>query len=137
MRHRVNSTKLGRTSQHRDLMLMNLASSLIVRQSITTTIAKAKALRPLAERLVTLGKKGDLAARRLALSRLGNKRQIVAKLFSSVAPAMAGRQGGYIRIVKLGHRKGDAAPMALVEWTEVVAAAGAVEAVAATESAKE
>ena len=117
MRHRVKSIKLGRTSQHRDSMLANLVISLIRHKRIQTTIAKAKAVKPLAEKMVTLGKKGDLAARRLAMTRLGSS-DAVKQLFSDLAPLFKERRGGYTRIIKIGHRKTDAAPMALLEWTE-------------------
>ena len=120
MRHRVKSIKLGRTSQHRDSMLANLVVSLIRHKRIQTTIAKAKAAKPLAEKMVTLGKKGDLAARRLAITRLGSS-DAVKQLFSDLAPLFKERRGGYTRIIKIGHRKTDAAPMALLEWTETSA----------------
>ncbi|MEZ5405355.1 MAG: 50S ribosomal protein L17 [Verrucomicrobiia bacterium] len=118
MRHRAKTVKLGRTSQHRDAMLANLVVSLIQHKRIQTTVAKAKAAKPLAEKMVTLGKKGDLAARRLAAARLGNP-AAVQKLFKNVAPLFKERQGGYTRIIKIGNRTSDAAPMALLEWTEV------------------
>ena len=117
MRHRVKSVKLGRTSQHRDAMLANLVVSLIQHKRIKTTIAKAKAAKPLAEKMVTLGKKGDLAARRLAISRLGSV-EAVKQLFTDLAPLFKERRGGYTRLIKVGYRKTDAAPMALLEWTE-------------------
>ncbi|MDR1146861.1 MAG: 50S ribosomal protein L17 [Verrucomicrobiales bacterium] len=128
MRHRVKSVKLGRTSQHRDLMLANMAGSLIQHNRIKTTLAKAKALRPLAEKLVTIGKKGGLHNRRLALARLINNEDWVKKLFGDIAPRFKERNGGYTRILKLGPRNSDAAPMALIEWVDhVVAAAPAPE----------
>jgi large subunit ribosomal protein L17 len=102
------------------MMLANLAASLIEHLRVRTTVPKAKAVRPIVERLITLGKRGDLAARRLALSRLNNRRDVVSRLFSDVAPAFKSRQGGYTRIVKVGHRSKDAAPMAIIEWTETV-----------------
>jgi large subunit ribosomal protein L17 len=117
MRHRRRTVKLGRTSQHRDSMLANMVCSLIKHSRITTTLAKAKAVRPLAEKLVTLGKKGGLHARRQAVSQLGQP-VLVKKLFTDIAPRFQDRKGGYTRILKLGNRLGDAAPMALIEWVD-------------------
>ena len=127
MRHRVKTVKLGRTSQHRDLMLANMAGSLIEHNRITTTLAKAKALRPVVEKLVTLGKKGGLHSRRLALSRLINNEDRVKKLFDEIAPRFKERAGGYTRILKLGMRNSDASSMALIEWVDNVVAAPAAE----------
>jgi len=122
MRHRKKTVKLGRTTAHRDSLLANQVCSLIQHQRIKTTLAKAKAVRPLAEKLLTLGKKGDIAARRRAVGYLGQK-NAVKKLFEEVAPRAASRNGGYTRIIKLGKRASDAAPMAYIEWvdTSVVA----------------
>lgn len=120
MRHRVKTVKLGRTSQHRDAMLSNMVGSLIHHNRITTTLAKAKAVRPLAEKIVTLGKKGTLHHRRLALAELGDQ-AAVKKLFTEIAPRFQERKGGYTRILKLGPRRSDAAPMALIEWVDHVA----------------
>lgn len=120
MRHRVNSLKLGRTSQHRDMMLASLVVSLIKHNRIRTTEAKAKAARRLAEKMVTLGKRGDIAARRLAAARLRDE-GAVHRLFSAVAPAFASRQGGYTRVTKLVFRQSDAARMAMLEWSEAIA----------------
>ncbi len=106
--------RLGSGPAHQKLMLSGLASSLIRDGKIKTTEARAKAVRPVVERLITKAKKGDLASRRLVLRTVPD-RDIVHKLFSEVAPQYAERNGGYTRIVKLGPRKGDAAPMALVE----------------------
>jgi len=117
MRHRKNTLKLGRTSQHRDLMLANLVSDLINHNRVRTTLAKAKAMRPLAERMVTLGKKGSLHHRRQAVATLHQK-DAVKKLFADLAPKYADRAGGYTRIIKLGPRNSDAAPMAQIEWVE-------------------
>ncbi|MEM1058337.1 MAG: 50S ribosomal protein L17 [Verrucomicrobiota bacterium] len=117
MRHRKNTVKLGRPSQHRDLMLANLVSDLITHNHVTTTLARAKAMRPLAERMVTLGKKGTLHHRRLAVAKLRQK-AAVKKLFADLAPRYADRPGGYTRITKLGPRNSDAAPMAYIEWVE-------------------
>ncbi|MEM9399646.1 MAG: 50S ribosomal protein L17 [Verrucomicrobiota bacterium] len=117
MRHRKKTLKLGRKSEHRDALLSNLSISLIAHGRITTTITKAKALRPFAEKLVTLGKKGDLHHRRLAASKLNDK-DAVRKLFSEIAPGFKERAGGYTRIYKLGPRNSDASEMALIEWVE-------------------
>jgi len=119
MRHRKNTVKLGRTTAHRDAMLSNQVCSLIEHQRIKTTLAKAKALRPLAEKMVTLGKRGDLHARRLAAGTLGQK-DAVKKLFAEIAPRAASRKGGYTRIIKLGPRASDSAPMAYIEWVDSV-----------------
>jgi len=117
MRHRKKTVKLGRSQAHRDSLLANQVCSLIEHRRIKTTLAKAKATKPLAERMVTLGKKGDLHARRVAISYLKHK-DIVKKLFTEVAPAAADRKGGYTRIVKLGARLSDSAPMAYLEWVD-------------------
>ncbi len=114
MRHGVKKPKLQRTASHRKALLANQACSLIIHGRITTTLAKAKALRPYVEKLITLGKNGSLHARRQALATLPQPR-CVAKLFGAIAEATATRQGGYTRIVKLGQRKTDSAPMALIE----------------------
>ena len=133
MRHRRNTTKLKRTASHRRALLANLACSLIDHGRIRTTLGKAKALRPVAEKLVTLAKRNDLHSRRLAISFLHQK-EIVKKLFAEVAPAAKDRQGGYCRITKLGPRTSDAAPMAIIEWVDQAAVA-ATEEVAAAEPA--
>ena len=114
MRHGVKKAKLQRTASHRKALLANQACSLISNGRITTTLAKAKALRPYVEKLITLGKNGSLHARRQVLATLPQPK-VVAKLFSVVAEAIKDRQGGYTRIVKLGQRKTDSAPMALIE----------------------
>src|ERR1700761_6205838 len=119
MRHQKKTRKLGRTSQHRDLMLANLVASLIIHKRIKTTLAKAKAARPLAEKLVTLGKTGTLHARRLAVAKIGQK-DAVATLFKSIAPGFKDRKGGYTRIIKLGPRQSDSAPVAFLEWVDYV-----------------
>ncbi len=119
MRHRKKTVKLGRTTAHRDAMLANQVCSLIEHHRIKTTLAKAKAVRPLAEKMVTLGKRGDLHARRLAAGELGQK-DAVKKLFSEIAPRAAARKGGYTRIIKLGPRASDSAPMAYIEWVDTV-----------------
>jgi large subunit ribosomal protein L17 len=118
MRHQKKTIKLGRTAEHRKALLANQVCSLIEHQRIKTTLAKAKAVRPLAERMVTLGKKGSIHARRTALATLRQKRA-VKKLFDDVAPRSAERNGGYTRIVKLGQRKSDSAPMAFIEWVDM------------------
>ena len=119
MRHQKNTRKFGRTSQHRDLMLANIVASLILHKRVKTTLAKAKAARPLAEKLVTLGKGGTLHDRRLAVAKIGQK-DAVALLFTSIAPGFKDRKGGYTRIVKLGPRQSDAAPVAFLEWVDYV-----------------
>jgi large subunit ribosomal protein L17 len=128
MRHRRNTTKLKRTASHRKALLANLACSLIDHGKIRTTLGKAKALRPVAEKLITLAKRDDLHSRRLAIAFLHQK-ESVKKLFAEVAPASKDRQGGYCRITKLGPRSSDAAPMAIIEWVDGTAAE-ATEAVA-------
>lgn len=117
MRHRVSKIKLGRTGSHRDAMLANMAVSLIEKGRIKTTLAKAKALRPFAEKLVTLGKKGSIHHRRMAFSAI-RQRTAVEKLFDDIAKKAASRNGGYTRIIKLGYRIGDAAPEAFIEWVD-------------------
>jgi large subunit ribosomal protein L17 len=118
MRHQKKTIKLGRTADHRKALLANQVCSLIEHQRIKTTLAKAKAVRPLAERMVTLGKNGSLHARRTALATLRQK-NAVRKLFDDIAPRSAERNGGYTRIVKLGQRKSDSAPMAFIEWVDM------------------
>jgi large subunit ribosomal protein L17 len=121
MRHRKKTVKLGRTAEHRKALLANQVCSLITHQRIKTTLAKAKAVRPLAEKMVTLGKNGSLHARRNALSILRQK-DVVKKLFDQIAPRSTDRNGGYTRIVKLGQRKSDSAAMAFIEWVDAAAA---------------
>jgi large subunit ribosomal protein L17 len=118
MRHQKKSIKLGRTAEHRKALLANQVCSLIEHQRIKTTLAKAKAVRPFAERMVTLGKNGSIHARRTALAALRQK-NAVKKLFDDVAPRSAERNGGYTRIVKLGQRRSDSAPMAFIEWVDM------------------
>ena len=117
MRHQKKTLKLGLTAAHRKSLLANQVCSLIEHQRIKTTLAKAKAVRPLAEKMVTLGKKGSLHARRTALAVLRQK-GAVKKLFEDIAPRSATRNGGYTRIVKLGARKSDSAPVAFIEWVD-------------------
>ena len=136
MRHRKQTAKLGRTGEHRNAMLANLVRSLIKHKRITTTLAKAKAARPVAEKLVTLGKDGTLHARRLAAARLRSQGEsfhaskaereawrkgedVVRILFEELAPTFKDRPGGYTRIIKLGPRQGDASNMAILEWVEL------------------
>ena len=117
MRHQKKTVKLGRTADHRRALLANQVCALIQHQRITTTLAKAKAVRPLAERMVTLGKNGSIHARRRALAVLRQK-DVVKKLFDDIAQRSAERNGGYTRIVKLGARKSDSARMAFIEWVD-------------------
>lgn len=114
MRHRYGNRKLNRTSSHRQAMLRNMANSLLRHEAIMTTLPKAKELRRVAEPLITLGKKPSLANRRLAFDRTRD-RDIVVKLFDELGPRYQSRNGGYLRILKCGFRKGDNAPLALVE----------------------
>ena len=117
MRHQKKTVKLGRSQAHRDSLLANQVCSLIIHQRIRTTLAKAKAARPLAEKMVTLGKKGTIHARRTAAAYL-HQADAVKKLFEEIAPRSASRAGGYTRIIKLGARKSDSAPMAVLEWVD-------------------
>lgn len=117
MRHGRKTVKLQRDAAHRKALLANLVRSLIEHRRVRTTLAKAKAVRPLAEKMVTLGKRGDLHARRLAVAALRDK-DVVTKLFSEIAVASKDRSGGYTRITKLGQRRSDAAPMAFIEWVD-------------------
>jgi len=121
MKHGRKIVKLQRKQDHRDALLMNLTCSLIEHRRIRTTLAKAKALRPYAEKLVTLGKRGTLHARRVALSTLRHK-DVVKKLFEEIAVASKDRVGGYTRITKLGQRRSDSAPMAYIEWVDAFVA---------------
>ena len=133
MRHQRVMKKFGRSMEHRKMLMKSLVTNLILAESIKTTLPKAKEARKDAEKMVTIAKKGDLAARRLAASRLVQP-AAVQKLFAEIAPAMKDRQGGYTRIVKLGARKGDAAEMRILQW---VTAGEAAPAPAAEEPAKE
>ncbi len=117
MRHGMSGRKLNRTSQHRRAMFANMAAALIKHEQIHTTLPKAKELRPIVEKLVTLGKRGDLHARRLATSRLRDPQQ-VEKLFDTLAKRYKSRNGGYIRVLKAGFRYGDNAPMAIIEFVD-------------------
>ena len=117
MRHRVGGRKLQRTSSHRAALFRNMAAALIKHEQITTTVAKAKELRPYVEKLVTLAKKAGLANRRLAHARLLDDTQLV-KLFDVLASRYADRAGGYTRVIKAGIRASDAAPMAIIEFVD-------------------
>ena len=117
MRHRIRGRKLNRDSSHRKAMFANMASSLIKHEQINTTLPKAKELRPIVEKLITLGKRGDLHARRLAFSRIPD-RAMVTKLFDVLGPRYADRKGGYIRIIRANFRHGDCAPMAYIEFVD-------------------
>lgn len=117
MRHARGYRRLNRTHEHRKAMFANMAGSLIEHEQIKTTLPKAKELRRVMEKLVTLGKKGDLHSRRLAASRLKQDMH-VAKLFEVLGPRYKERQGGYVRVMKAGFRYGDMAPMAIIEFVE-------------------
>jgi len=117
MRHKMDHRKLNRTSSHRKAMFANMSAALIKHEQIRTTIAKAKELRPIVEKLITLGKKGSLHARRFAISRLAPDAHI-EKLFSEIAKRYENRNGGYTRIIKDGNRYGDSAPMAYIELVD-------------------
>jgi large subunit ribosomal protein L17 len=117
MRHRVAGRKLQRTSSHRQAMFRNMAASLIKHEQITTTVAKAKELRPYVEKLVTLAKKGGLSNRRLAHARLMDEAQ-ERKLFEVIGPRYANRNGGYTRVIKAGIRISDASPIAIIEFVD-------------------
>jgi large subunit ribosomal protein L17 len=117
MYHRKSYRRFGRSSEHRQAMFANLAASLIKHEQIITTLPKAKDLRPVVEKLVTLGKRGDLHARRQALAKLGDA-AIVTKLIDVLGPRYKARQGGYTRILKAGYRYGDAAPVAVIEFVD-------------------
>ena len=118
MRHRMSGRKLNRTSAHRKAMFGNLAAALIKHEQIKTTLPKAKDLRSVVDGLITLGKRGDLHARRLAVSRLHGDRKLADKLFTTLADRYRDRPGGYTRVLKAGFRHGDSAPMAIIELVE-------------------
>ena len=151
MRHLKRTAKLGRTSEHRNAMLANLVSSLIKHKRVTTTLAKAKAARPVAEKIVTLGKRGTIQARRLVAARLHTRgpavqltkderrkwrqnEDVLRILFEEIAPAFKERNGGYTRIVKMNQRTGDAALRAILEWVDYTPAAPAPSEAAAGEA---
>ena len=137
MRHLKRTAKLGRTSEHRNAMLANLVCSLIEHKRVTTTLAKAKAARSVAEKMVTLGKSGTIHDRRLAVARL-HQEAAAKTLFKEIAPVYKDRKGGYTRIIKMNQRNGDAAQRAILEWVDFVAEApAAVEAAPAAETKPE
>jgi large subunit ribosomal protein L17 len=117
MYHRKSYRRFGRSSEHRRAMFANLAAALIKHEQIITTLPKAKDLRPVVEKLVTLGKRGDLHARRQAMAKIGDE-QVVKKLIEVLGPRYKERQGGYTRILKAGYRYGDAAPVAVIEFVD-------------------
>ena len=117
MRHGNSGRKLSRTASHRKAMFANMSAALIKHEQIVTTLPKAKDLRPIVEKLITLGKRGDLHARRQAIAQIRDETQ-VAKLFATLGPRYKDRQGGYIRILKAGFRYGDNAPMAVIEFVD-------------------
>jgi len=118
MRHLKRTAKLGRTFEHRNALLANLVCSLIKYKRVTTTLAKAKAARSVAEKMVTLGKRGSIHDRRRAVARL-HQEDVVKILFTEIAPAQKERRGGYTRIVRLNQRQGDAAQRAILEWVDL------------------
>ncbi len=117
MRHGNSGRKLNRTHEHRKAMFANMAASLIVHEQIVTTLPKAKDLRPIVEKLITLGKRGDLHARRQAISQVRDE-TVVRKLFDALATRYADRNGGYTRVLKAGFRRGDNAPLAVIEFVD-------------------
>ena len=117
MKHNINHRKLNRTSSHRKALLMNLSNSLIKHEQITTTLVKAKELRPFVEKIVTLGKRGDLESRRKTISILQDEK-MTTKIFDTFADRYKERNGGYTRIVKIGNRYGDSAPTAVIEFVD-------------------
>ncbi len=131
MRHLKRTAKLGRTSEHRNAMLANLVCSLIEHKRVTTTLAKAKAARSVAEKMVTLGKSGTVHDRRLAVARL-HQESAAKILFKDIAPAFKDRKGGYTRIIRLEQRQGDAAQRAILEWVDFATAAAETAPVAET-----
>ncbi len=135
MRHQKKTLKLGLTAAHRKALLANQVCSLIEHHRIKTTLAKAKAVRPLAEKMVTLGKKGSLHARRTALATL-RQADAVKKLFDDIAPRSADRKGGYTRIVRLGQRKSDSASVAFIEWVDAAVVVDEPETAETTKKAK-
>jgi large subunit ribosomal protein L17 len=126
MRHLKRTAKLGRTGTHRNAMLANLVCSLIKHNRVQTTLAKAKAARSVAEKMVTLGKSGTVHDRRLAAARLHDQ-EATKKLFNELAPVFKARAGGYTRIMRLNQRQGDAAELAILEWVETPTEAAPVE----------
>ncbi|MBW2383378.1 MAG: 50S ribosomal protein L17 [Deltaproteobacteria bacterium] len=121
MRHRKSGRKLGRSSSHRKALFRNMVTSLLQHERIQTTDAKAKELRGITDKMITLGKRGDLHARRQALSVIRDK-DVTAKVFSELADRYRDRPGGYTRVIKIGHRAGDAAPVSIIELVDRAAA---------------
>ena len=117
MKHRIKGKKLNRTSSHRKALFKNMAQAIIKHEQIITTLPKAKTMKPIVDKLITLGKKGSLHARRQAFSKLRDE-SMVAKLFGTLAPRYADRNGGYTRVLKAGYRYGDAAAMAVIELVD-------------------
>jgi large subunit ribosomal protein L17 len=117
MKHRIKGKKLNRTSSHRKALFKNMAQAIIKHEQIVTTLPKAKTMKPIVDKLITLGKKGSLHARRQAFSKLRDE-NMVAKLFGTLAPRYADRNGGYTRVLKAGYRYGDAAAMAVIELVD-------------------
>ncbi|MCL5292240.1 MAG: 50S ribosomal protein L17 [Actinobacteria bacterium] len=115
MRHRKKGRKIGSDASHRNAILKGLAGEIIRHEKVTTTEVKAKEVKPVVEHVITLAKRGDLHARRQALSTLNGDRELVHKLFAEIGPRFSDRDGGYTRILKVGPRQGDAAPMAIIE----------------------
>lgn len=130
MRHKIAGRKLNRTSAHRKALFMNMAQALIKSEQIKTTLPKAKDLRPIVEKLITLGKRGGLHARRQAISQLQDQ-DVVSKLMGPLASRFSSREGGYLRIMKAGFRYGDNAPMAVIEFVDFNPNSGTVETEAA------
>jgi len=118
MRHRKSGRKLNRTASHRKALFANMAVALLKHEQIVTTLPKAKELRPIVEKLITLSRKESLHARRLAVSKLQGDKAIVSKLFDTLGPRYLDRNGGYTRIIKAGYRFGDSAPMAVIEFVD-------------------
>ena len=118
MRHRMSGRKLNRTSSHRKALFGNMAAALIKHEQITTTLPKAKEMRSVVDRLITLGKRGDLHARRIAVARLHGDKKLADKLFTTLADHYRDRPGGYTRVIKAGFRYGDSAPMAVIELVD-------------------
>ncbi len=133
MRHLKRTAKLGRTGEHRNAMLANLVCSLIKHKRVTTSLAKAKAARSVAEKMVTLGKSGTISDRRLAVARL-HQEEAVKILFKEIVPAHKSRRGGYTRIVRLGCQQGDASQQAILEWVDMPIASEVPQPAAAPES---
>ena len=117
MRHRLSGRKLNRTSSHRKALFANMAAALLKHEQITTTLPTAKELRPVVEKLITLGKKGDLSARRRAMAVLRDE-TVTGKLFATIAPRYSDRAGGYTRVMRAGFRHGDMAPLAVIELVD-------------------